>query len=72
MTRAIPTQYGFKWGAGEISRLCDHNGHVTMQVKTPLAAIDIRITPSGMVRIDQTDGRPSTVRIDAAKDANND
>lgn len=64
MSRAIPTQYGFKWGACEVSRLYDHGGHVTMELKTDAAKLSIRVTPSGQVRVEQTAGRGSAVKME--------
>lgn len=67
MSRAIPTQYGFKWGACEVSRLYDHGGHVTMELKTDAAKLSIRVTPSGQIRIEQTGGRDSAVKIGGSR-----
>lgn len=64
MVRAIPTQYGFKWGACEITRLYSHGGHVTMELETSAAKLRIRVTPSGQFRIEQSGGRKRSVRIE--------
>jgi regulation of enolase protein 1 (concanavalin A-like superfamily) len=50
--------YGFRYGAAEITRLFsdDKKGWVTLQLKTPKEDIQIYITKTGKVRINNNDG----------------
>jgi hypothetical protein len=47
------TNYGFKYGAAEITRIAsdDKKGWVVLQVKTPKMVIQIYVTKTGKVRI---------------------
>lgn len=44
------TAYGFKWGQATVERICCHKGHLILSVKTKREEIEIRITPSGLIR----------------------
>lgn len=64
MSKAIPHSYGFKWEAVDVSRLCEHKGHVTMALTTPAAKLEIRVTPSGQFRIEQISGGKGAVKME--------
>lgn len=54
------TQFGFKWGPAHVQRLCsDKKWGVMMTIRTPKQFLDIRITPSGMIRVEQVSGPAS-------------
>lgn len=63
MSGAIQTQYGFKYGACEIKRLCSHKEHVMLELATERASLHIRVTPSGLIRIEQVDGSKQAVKL---------
>ena len=44
------TQFGFDWGPAKVERICQHRGEVIMAVKTPRQELEIRVTPSGLIR----------------------
>jgi hypothetical protein len=46
------TPYGFQWGNAVISRACEHKGHRLLMIETPRERIMIRVTPSGLIRVD--------------------
>lgn len=60
------TRYGFEWGAAKVSRCASHKGHVVLTVVTPKERLDIRVTPSGLIKLDKgieklgKDGLPAT------------
>ena len=47
---AVTTQFGFDWGAAKVERVCQHKGEVILSVKTPRQELEIRVTPSGLIR----------------------
>jgi hypothetical protein len=46
------TAYGFKWGESTISRACEHKGHRIVMIETPRQRLMVRITPTGLIRVD--------------------
>ncbi|MBS1003207.1 hypothetical protein [Acetobacter thailandicus] len=60
---SMPTKYGFKWGACELSRLCSHNKNVFIELKTDRASIYVHVTPSGLLRIQQISGSYRSVKV---------
>ena len=48
--RAI-TKFGFRFGAADVSRLAEHKGHVVMSVSTKRQAVEVSVTPSGLIRV---------------------
>ena len=52
------TEYGFNWGAAEVTRMFSDGRHgwVTIGVKTPKHDIQIYVTKTGKVRIHDADG----------------
>jgi len=54
MTKTEITQYGFTWGPLEVERLVsDDKFGVVIKLKTNKESIDIRITPSGLIRLEE-------------------
>jgi hypothetical protein len=50
---ASVTKYGFKFGPAEVTRIhSDDNGAVWIEVKGARGAVQVRVTPSGLVRVD--------------------
>lgn len=47
-----PTRYGFRWGVLEVSRAAEHRGHRVITLRTDRERLDVRITPTGLIRID--------------------
>ena len=57
----MDTEYGFTWGPATVERLISVQGHVVITVRTDRGSLDIRVTPSGMIRTvatKQKRGRP--------------
>ena len=53
-----PTKYGFHWGPAEVIRCCDDKrAGVLITVLGKNHNVDIRVTPSGMVRVTETKPR---------------
>jgi hypothetical protein len=47
------TQYGFRYGGAEVSRLhSDDAGNIWIEVRGARGAVTVRVTPSGLVRVD--------------------
>ena len=46
------TPYGFRWGPALVERCASHKGHVVFSVTTDKEIQHIRVTPSGVIRID--------------------
>jgi len=54
MTKTEITQYGFIWGPLEVRRLVSDNKFgVVIKLKTNKESIDVRITPSGLIRLEE-------------------
>lgn len=56
--KVINTRHGFMWGDIEVTRLLIHPAHgdkqhAFLRIKTPKEELDIRVTPSGLIRLDQ-------------------
>jgi hypothetical protein len=47
------TQYGFQFGAANVSQLVEDKGAVIMSVTTKRQAIEIYVTPSGLIRVSE-------------------
>lgn len=46
------TRYGFEWGPLVISRVMSDDGWgVMVEIRTPRQSLNIRVTPSGLIRI---------------------
>ena len=46
------TQYGFEFGAAKVERAASYKGHVILHITTDRQRLEVRITPSGMIRVD--------------------
>jgi hypothetical protein len=47
------TQYGFMWGPATVTRVCDcGKWGCVLQVSTARQRVDIRVTPSGIIRVE--------------------
>lgn len=44
------TRFGFDWGSAQVVRICDHHGQIILVVRTPRQELEIRVTPSGLIR----------------------
>lgn len=47
------TQYGFEFGPAKVDRAWSHKGHVGLMIYTGKQLINIRVTPSGLIRVDE-------------------
>jgi len=45
------TQYGFDWGPASVIRSWSHKGHVGFEIFTGKQTLDVRVTPSGLIRV---------------------
>lgn len=53
--KALPckaTPYGFTWGITDIGRACEINGNVVICIETPRQRLFVRVTPTGLIRVD--------------------
>ena len=44
------TPYGFNWGHTQVERVASHMGHQILSVETPRERLEIRCTPTGLIR----------------------
>lgn len=50
------TRYGFQWGPAEVTRIhSDDQFGVVMEIKSGRGSIQVRVTPTGLIRV--TDAR---------------
>jgi hypothetical protein len=47
------TKYGFKWGITHIERCASVQGHIVIAIRTPKEILHVRVTPTGLIRIDK-------------------
>lgn len=45
------TDHGFQWGNAEVVCLFENYGHRWLEIKTPRETLEIRVTPTGLLRI---------------------
>ena len=46
--------FGFKWGNVTVTRVCTHSKHGRwLKVETPKELLEIRVTPSGLIRVER-------------------
>jgi hypothetical protein len=50
------TQYGMRWKQAEVIRATEHKGHIVFQIRTRKQLMSVRVTPSGLIKID---GKPT-------------
>jgi hypothetical protein len=53
------TKYGFNWGTTQVERVASHLGNRVILISTPRQALEIRITPTGLIRSGLIRGGPS-------------
>ena len=52
MSTNIETRYGFIWNGTQVSRCCsDPKWGILLLVQTPKQELEIRVTPTGLVRV---------------------
>lgn len=59
MTKGKITDYGFQWGLVDVSRCTEHNGHLIISITTPKRKLHVRVTPGGLIRLDDEPRRVS-------------
>ena len=57
------TRYGFRWGPATVSRACEHKGHVVLMIRGARQEVMVRVTPSGLIRVDKI--RPAPPQAEA-------
>jgi hypothetical protein len=53
-TELTETKYGFTWGKAKVERIASHKGYLFLGVTTPRDQLEIRITPTGLIRTRRT------------------
>ena len=48
--KLVETTYGFSWGNASVERVASHNGHRIIAIVTPRGRLEVRVTPSGLIR----------------------
>lgn len=52
------TQYGFAYGAADVTRICSDPKHgVWLEITTPREEVQIRVTRTGLIRVGKTKKR---------------
>jgi hypothetical protein len=51
MSNGRITEYGFEFGAAKVERAWEHKGHVGLTIYTGKQLLNVRITPSGLIRV---------------------
>lgn len=49
--KGYTTDYGFIFGAAEVTRICSDKGRVWLSVKTPREEVELYVTRTGLIRI---------------------
>lgn len=60
------TPHGIRWGVTDVSCACEHRGHIVLHVTTPRQRLSVRVTPSGLIRVDAVEpntGEPLHVAV---------
>ena len=47
------TPYGFKWGEADVACQAEIMGNIFLGVSTPRQSVTIRVTPTGLIRVDR-------------------
>lgn len=47
------TPYGFEFGPAKVERCSEIKGNVIISITTPRQLLYVRVTPSGMIKIDE-------------------
>lgn len=59
------TRFGFSWGPVKVERFTEHRGSVYLTLSTARQLVDVRVTPSGLIRIGEP--RPLQVNLRAKR-----
>lgn len=51
MSQSHLTKFGFVFGPVEVTRICSAHGDAYVRVTTARQEIDIRVTPTGIIRL---------------------
>lgn len=60
------TRFGFEYGAAHVERAASHKGHVVLFITTPKQRLHVRVTPTGLIRVEPiipNRGTPLSVAI---------
>jgi hypothetical protein len=49
----VDTKYGFIWGVAAVERLASYRGSVIIRIKTPREELVVRVTPTGLLRVER-------------------
>jgi hypothetical protein len=60
-THYVLTRYGFEYGAALVERAGSLHGHIVLTISTGRQRVDVRVTPSGLIRVNDV------VKNEAAK-----
>lgn len=66
---ADQTRFGFTWGQVTVERTANIKGHRVLTVKTNRERVDLRVTPSGLIRVTRVEVDKPRVRQDIADGA---
>lgn len=51
--QATDTDFGFEYGPAKVTRISSRDGHVWIEVSGAKGSVIVRVTPSGLVRIEK-------------------
>jgi len=49
----VETKYGFEYGPAKVERMASDNGHVWIEIRTKRGALIVRVTPTGLIKIEE-------------------
>lgn len=49
------TEYGFEFGPAKVERAWSHQGHVGIMIHTGKQLLNIRVTPTGLIRVGEVE-----------------
>lgn len=47
------TTHGFRFNAANIEALTENKGHAYIRIETAKQVLDVRVTPTGLIRVDK-------------------
>ncbi len=50
------SQYGFDWGALQVTRVLSHKGSVLLSLIGKRGSVDVWVTPTGMIKLNRLQG----------------
>lgn len=56
------TEFGFVWGPVEVKRVTTHHGDAVIAVETNREIVYLRITPTGLIRVDAHTNKKQALR----------